>query len=724
MTDTNLQGLIIDIEARTTKLERGLKRADDRQRRAALRMEQRAAQSARQIESSYARMGEGIARRFDGLGKLTIAGLGGTLVAQQVRRITALADEFTRMENAMKVAGLSGRELDVVYNQLFQSAQRNSAPIQSLVDLYSKLALTQNELGVSNEELIQFTDGIAVALRVAGTDATTASGSLLQLSQALGGGIVRAEEFNSILEGTPTIAQSVARGMKEAGGSVAELRKLVVDGRVSSTAFFRAFEAGSEEMRRQAESSASTVGQAWTRLSNSMISLVGEFEKSTGFSGKIAGEIDRFSEDLQGLVRDFEMVAGAITSAKQAGSDWLDGIGAGLDELLGRTEDGMVINPDVREAEKKIDLLECEVETLQDRIELNSELGFDNSEALARLREVRDELAALRAEASNLPRHLPYQMDTGTFLNLDDYEAPTPAAVSAPISLNDHPVSGAGGSGSRKSGGAGGSRSRKEQLDDFQREVQFVKERTQLMQVEAASLAMVAANADRYGDSLEFALRRAELLHAAQKAGRQITPELTAEIDKLAQAYATAGDEAEQAAQKMREIEQQTEKGEDALADMFGSIIDGSKSAKEAVADLLMEIAKTQMLNGLMALMPPGLTSFVGKGLTRTFSDGGYTGPGGKYEPAGVVHKGEYVFSKAAVNALGLEHLDSLHRAAQRGYSSGGYVGSERATRAITEPHRAATAAPSISINAPVTVKEHCGACRIRSGKGWPGSQL
>ncbi len=53
------------------------------------------------------------------------------------------------------------------------------------------------------------------------------------------------------------------------------------------------------------------------------------------------------------------------------------------------------------------------------------------------------------------------------------------------------------------------------------------------------------------------------------------------------------------------------------------------------------------------------------------FAGGGYTGDGGKYEPAGVVHKGEYVFSKEAVSRLGLSRLHALHR----GYAQGGPVG-------------------------------------------------
>lgn len=65
------------------------------------------------------------------------------------------------------------------------------------------------------------------------------------------------------------------------------------------------------------------------------------------------------------------------------------------------------------------------------------------------------------------------------------------------------------------------------------------------------------------------------------------------------------------------------------------------------------------------------------------FAEGGYTGPGGKYQPAGVVHAGEYVFNAAAVRNLGVPVLDWLHRVSagiapprmpRMGYADGGMV--------------------------------------------------
>lgn len=62
------------------------------------------------------------------------------------------------------------------------------------------------------------------------------------------------------------------------------------------------------------------------------------------------------------------------------------------------------------------------------------------------------------------------------------------------------------------------------------------------------------------------------------------------------------------------------------------------------------------------------------------WANGGYTGPGSKYQPAGIVHAGEYVFSAAATNRIGVSNLDAMHRSA-KGYADGGYVGSAPANQ-------------------------------------------
>jgi len=104
-----------------------------------------------------------------------------------------------------------------------------------------------------------------------------------------------------------------------------------------------------------------------------------------------------------------------------------------------------------------------------------------------------------------------------------------------------------------------------------------------------------------------------------------------------------------------------------------------------------------------------GIMGFIGK--LFGFEAGGYTGDGGRFEPAGVVHKGEYVMSKAATNRIGVGNLENLHKSALQGYAGGGLVGGAGGSTSDSASRFGGTAAPvmAMTINAPITVEGSAG---------------
>lgn len=635
------------------------------------RIEARSIKTANMAEAAFKQSNASAAKSFAGLERsaasslrnmqtLFRAGAGflaGGFAAQQFRQFTQLADAATKMRNSLKVVGLEGDGLNAVYGQLYKSAQQNATPIQSLVDLYSKLALAQDTLGVSSQDLIKFTDGISVALRVGGTDAQAASGSLLQLSQALGGGVVRAEEFNSILEGTPTIARAVAKGLKEAGGSVSTLRTLVADGQVSSAAFFQAFQIGSEELRAQADSSQATVGQAFVRIGNSLLTVVGEFDRASGASGYFADTLSDVASgidsiDFSGLISKIQAVIDAFSAAEQAGTSWLNSVGnsdifSRLNEATGLTEGGQIVNPDVTEAETKIAGLEKDVVDLQAQIENNSSLGFDNTEALARLGEVRSELAALRAEAAGLSRYVDgirrdgsavqNMTDSGTFYDASNY-SPPPAAVSAgPVSIADLPAAPSkkgGGSGRRRGGGSGRKSASKgktaadvlvlgeEDIRDLERQIELMGKTSQ----EAATLQA-----------------KWSMLDAAKKAGIPVNDTLNAQIDQQAAQVGNLTQQLEQAQLQQEQFDQAIE----GIANAFSNAILEGENLRDSLASIFKQIAANILNAGIQQALTQAFSGAGGggggwfsgllsaafggtKAATPTFDGGGFTGYGSR----------------------------------------------------------------------------------------------
>lgn len=132
--------------------------------------------------------------------------------------------------------------------------------------------------------------------------------------------------------------------------------------------------------------------------------------------------------------------------------------------------------------------------------------------------------------------------------------------------------------------------------------------------------------------------------------------------------------------EETKQVKESLDFAKDLTTDVAKSFVDdlmnGTKAA-DALNNALKKIVATlanKAIEGLIGNLFSGGTGgnlFGGIGKLFGFADGGYTGPGGRHEPKGVVHGGEYVFSKKAVQRLGLRNLEAMHR----GYSSGGGVG-------------------------------------------------
>lgn len=293
----------------------------------------RAGDSARRFASDTQNMARQItlAERTTSLLRTAVVGLGAALGARQV---LAYADAWTQATNALRIATKDSAELTAVQGQLFDIAQRTKTPFAEIVQLYSRLSVNGKELGASQAELLRFVEATGNALRTGGTNAQQASGALLQMSQALGGAIVRAEEFNSVLEGAPTIARAVAQGLDAAGGSVAKLRQLVVEGKVASEDWFRALLTQFPQLADTASTAVTTVGQALTTLDNAMGRLIGGMDQASGATSALAGGIEALARNVDlvaaGVIGLSAALAGSFVRSLVAGAGAARALGAAL----------------------------------------------------------------------------------------------------------------------------------------------------------------------------------------------------------------------------------------------------------------------------------------------------------------------------------------------------------------------------------------------------------
>lgn len=684
----DLERLVVQLSADITRYERALNRANGVTNQRARAMESRFKSLQAQASKSFTDIGGAATRAF--------AVIGGA------RGLQTLIDAGIKIDNALKVAGQSGAALESTYRSLRDAALANGAPVESLVQLYGRLSIVQGELGVSGAQIEGFSKNIALALRVGGQSAQEASGALLQLSQALGSGIVRAEEFNSIQEGAPVILQAAAAGIEQAGGSVAKLRKIMLDGQLSSKALFDGFEAGSQILRDRVQGSVFTLGQRFENLQTILIDSARQFEKSSGAANVLGGEIDKLASAIQAFnAGQFVQSIGEVITALETATNRVTGflqefgklsglgsVGPGVLSALGIPEGGsylggaITIRP-VEGASNSNVTSQIQARlaaNARERANLEREIAELQADANESIREgaaiQQRKLDQLNQEDQRLSSILEKRdaansrVRNPTLPNLDERGNVVPVKPPEKVDITDAKY---------RVQDEKEKKARKEKLDDYQREVQRIRERTEALETETEVQGRLNPLVNDYGYAVQFAAAQQELTNAAIQAGRQVTPELEAEIRKLADAYALSGVQAEKLAESQDKIRERQAEILQLQSDVTRGLVDDlieGKSAADAFAGALKKIANSLLDSAFQQFFNPtskgGIGGFGGffSGLFGGFASGGYTGQGGQYEPAGIVHKGEYVVPKSVVDKIGVKNIER----AFGGYASGGLV--------------------------------------------------
>jgi len=703
-----VQTLLVSLEARIAGYEREMKRAVGVSNR-----------SAKGIEDRFKRMNGVVEGAFGKIAAVYAS-------AQFLRGASTLIDANTRVQNSLKVAGLEGQALTQVYDQLFASAQRNAAPIEDLVTLYSRASQSAADLGVSQEQLLKFTDNVALSLRVGGKSAQEASGALLQLSQVLGGGVVQAEEYNSLIDGAQPLLQAVANGMVEAGGSVAALTRLVKDGKVSSKAFFDAFEAGAGILTDKVAGSELTVSQSFVRLQNVLQDVAGKFNEGTGagqsfalfiadLSSRILIAGDNFEQGITPIqrflraIQDVSRAAGQRVGADNIGKAIIESLEDSNDTIaatevaLTDAEQALAtfaLNSKGRfgELQPVVDdfvqqLLEGKGNAELATVAIN-EIGSagDFGGLIGSLGSLVTNLFAVR-DAAVAARQAAEFSDIGSFPSQSEFNSGLgiPVTPAKPKITLEDPQYSIPGKGGGKSGGG------KSKADTFGDALDKQAEENRLLTEKTALQATLNPLVNDYGMAMERLNVQQDLLAAATAAGIAITPELKATIDDLALGYASATVEAAKLAETQENAQQSMvewfDLGKSAARGFIDDLIAG-KSAAEALGNVFSQLGSKLIDLGLDSLFGRGGGDFGSIGKLFGFAGGGYTGNGGRNEPAGIVHRGEWVMTKQQTARIGVGNLSRL----AKGYASGGLVGSPGPVS------RVAASSSGASISMPITI--------------------
>lgn len=233
--------------------------------------------------------------KMSGLGTTVNRVAAAVAAAFATNSLVKYTDEFTNLQNQLRLVTKGTENLATVTNALFESAQRSRSGFASTGELYSKLARSTTELDLSQRDLVRITETVNKSFAVSGASAQEADNAVRQLAQGLSAGALRGDEFNSVAEQAPGILRAVAA---ETGKSIGELREFAAEGGITTELLVSALQNYASVVDGEFAQSQVTIEQASTTVRNSFVRLIGTLDQATGVSGTTATAIASIADAM------------------------------------------------------------------------------------------------------------------------------------------------------------------------------------------------------------------------------------------------------------------------------------------------------------------------------------------------------------------------------------------------------------------------------------------
>lgn len=186
---------------------------------------------------------------------------------QGVKALMNLSDTYTQTNARLNMINDGLQTTDELTDKIFASAQRARASFTDMSDSVAKLSLNAGDAFGSNDETILFAENLNKLFAIAGTEQQSIASATLQLTQALGAGALRGEEFNAVFEAAPNIMQTVADYMDV---PIGQLRSMAAEGKLTANVVKNALIGATDSINEQFEQMPMTWGQVWTGITNQL----------------------------------------------------------------------------------------------------------------------------------------------------------------------------------------------------------------------------------------------------------------------------------------------------------------------------------------------------------------------------------------------------------------------------------------------------------------------
>lgn len=232
---------------------------------------------------------------------------------QSVGKVLNISDELVQTTSRLNMMNDGVQTTAELVNMVYAAAQDARGSFSQMADVVARFGNNAKDAFSSSEEVVAFADLIQKQMTIAGASTQEAANAELQLSQALGSGVLRGDELNSIFEQAPNLIQNIADYLDV---PIGKIREMAADGELSADVVKAAIFSAADDINSKFNEMPMTWGQMWQSMQNTaliafqpVLQRLNDLANSEAFQTFIQGAIGAMATLANILLNVFEVAA-------------------------------------------------------------------------------------------------------------------------------------------------------------------------------------------------------------------------------------------------------------------------------------------------------------------------------------------------------------------------------------------------------------------------------
>ena len=242
---------------------------------------------------------------------------------QSVGKALNISDELVQTTSRLNMMNDGVQTTAELVNMVYAAAQDARGSFGQMADVVARFGNNAKDAFSSSEEVVAFADLIQKQMTIAGASTQEAANAELQLSQALGSGVLRGDELNSIFEQAPNLIQNIADYLDV---PIGKIREMAADGELSADVVKAAIFSAADDINSKFNEMPMTWGQIWQSMQNTaliafqpVLQRLNDLANSEAFQTFIQGAIEAMATLANILLNVFDL---AVSIGTFIGDNW------------------------------------------------------------------------------------------------------------------------------------------------------------------------------------------------------------------------------------------------------------------------------------------------------------------------------------------------------------------------------------------------------------------